>query len=236
MPRLYLVRHGRADSTGEVYDRLTDTGHRQAELLADYLVSAGVRPDAVYHGTLQRQRETAEHLTRRSPALSSRFQNTETASLNEFTPEFWGAMSRKLSALDQIFAHDLERYLAIRRKGGRRSMVLFLRLTEAIFERWATGMTPEGCESFDAFENRVLTFTEKLLAHKESDTVVVFSSGTPLSIMIARLLGWDRSRSLDWMRYLQNTSLSVFLPGRSGLSPAAINSLGHLPPDLHTLL
>ncbi len=226
------MRHGRADSTGEVYDRLTDAGHRQAELLADYVVSAGVRPDTVYHGTMRRQKETADHLLSRVSAA-----RVETRALNEFTPEFWGAMAQMLAAREMEFAEDLERYAAVRRKGQKRSMMLFLKLTERIFEAWVSGETPPQMESYLEFEERVKAFARMIEESRGNGTIFVFSSGTPLSVMISHFLGWERSRQLDWMRYLYNTSLSVFLPGRNGgLSPAAINTLAHLPPELHTLL
>ncbi len=60
MSVLYLVRHGQA-GTREHYDSLSDLGQTQARLLGQHFAEQGIKFDAVYSGSLARQRATAEH-------------------------------------------------------------------------------------------------------------------------------------------------------------------------------
>jgi len=230
---IYLVRHGKADSTGETYDRLTELGHDQANRFARYMNQIGVEPTRIYSGTMRRQMETAEPLVKsaRGPSLVS------TAALNEFAPAFWQGMAAHLASGDAHFAVDLKRYSLLRTRGGRRSLALFLRLTQQIFQAWFAGVTPEGTESFVEFEKRVLDFLGIISDGKKNECIFVFSSGTPLSIMLARFLQWDRTRSFDWIRWLYNTSLTIINAENGVFRPVTMNSLPHLPdPGLHTLL
>ena len=59
MATIYLIRHGQASFGTDNYDRLSDLGSRQAEVLGEYFRDHGIAFDAVYSGDLQRQRETA---------------------------------------------------------------------------------------------------------------------------------------------------------------------------------
>lgn len=230
MPRVFLVRHGKADATGAVYDRLTETGHRQAELFAHYIRSAGLRADSIYSGTMQRQKDTAAYL-----AEMTGLTVTETPRLNEFLPGFWRATAEEIARTDEDFRRDLERYLAIRTRGDFRSLALFLRQTERIMAEWRDGLTAPGCESFSEFRARVHSILDEV--RTRSGSVFLFSSGTPLSLMIAHLLDMKEERFFDWMRILYNTSLSVFSLERGRFLPVTVNTLPHLPDrSLHTLL
>lgn len=60
MSMLYLVRHGQASAGTHDYDRLSPIGKRQSELLGQWWQSQGFVPDAAHHGSLVRQRHTAQ--------------------------------------------------------------------------------------------------------------------------------------------------------------------------------
>lgn len=230
MPRVFLVRHGKADATGVVYDKLTETGHKQARLFADYIKSAGVKPDLVYSGSMERQKDTASYL-----AGTFHLETIVTPRLNEFLPGFWRAMAEQIALADEKYKADLNRYLVIRNRGDVRSLALFLRLTERIMKEWNGGLTAAGCESFGEFRTRVHSILDEV--REKSGSVFLFSSGTPLSLMITSLLGMKEERFFDWMRILFNTSLSVFGTERGRFLPITVNTLPHLPERrLHTLL
>lgn len=230
MPRVFLVRHGKADATGAVYDKLTEIGHRQAELFARYIQSAGLRADAIYSGTMERQKDTAAYL-----AEITGLGVTETDRLDEFLPGFWRATAEEIARNDGAFREDLARYLAIRTRGDFRSLALFLRQTQRIMHEWRGGLTAPGCESFDEFRTRVHSILDEVRG--KSGSVFLFSSGTPLSLMIAHLLEMKEERFFDWMRILYNTSLSVFSTERGRFLPVTVNTMPHLPDrSLHTLL
>ncbi|MBL8018601.1 MAG: histidine phosphatase family protein [Leptospirales bacterium] len=244
---IYLIRHGRADSTGEVYDRLTDSGKIQASRLAEYVLRMGIRPDQIFAGTMRRQQETAQALV--DALKTTRLGHPEkiagkidpetvvTADLNEFAPTFWRGMAGMIASRDREFAQDLERYTAIRTRGGGRSLALFLRLTESVLTAWASGETPPDAESFKEFQGRVFRFLKTIESAKPRESIFVFSSGTPISLMLAHFLGWKEEKCFDWMRWVYNTSLSVIRQERDRYVPLTINSLPHLPDrTLHTLI
>jgi broad specificity phosphatase PhoE len=62
MGLLLLVRHGQASFGAADYDVLGRSGVAQARHLGLHLRGLGVRPDAVLHGGMRRQRETATEL------------------------------------------------------------------------------------------------------------------------------------------------------------------------------
>lgn len=230
MPRIFLVRHGKADAQGAVYDKLTEIGHKQAELFARYIQAAGLRVDSIYSGSMERQKDTASYL-----AELTGIEVSVTPRLNEFLPGFWRATADEIAASDAAFKKDLERYLAIRTRGDFRSLALFLRQTERIMREWRGGLTAPGAESFTEFRARVHSILDEVRI--ASGSVFLFSSGTPLSLMIAGLLGMEEERFFDWMRILYNTSLSVFNTERGRFLPVTVNTLPHLPDRrLHTLL
>ncbi|RMF32262.1 MAG: histidine phosphatase family protein, partial [Bacteroidetes bacterium] len=60
MSRLLVIRHGQASLGTEDYDRLSELGRQQVELLGRHLVEQGRRFQHVFCGPLKRQRQTAE--------------------------------------------------------------------------------------------------------------------------------------------------------------------------------
>jgi broad specificity phosphatase PhoE len=60
MPVVLLVRHGQASFGTHDYDRLSDVGRRQSELVGEELARRQLRDPVVVHGTLRRQRDTAK--------------------------------------------------------------------------------------------------------------------------------------------------------------------------------
>ncbi|WP_194861659.1 phosphoglycerate mutase family protein, partial [Dietzia sp. SYD-A1] len=64
MGAIHLVRHGQASFGSGDYDRLSETGHLQAELTGRDMAARGLRPDVVIHGGMRRQRETAQGLVK----------------------------------------------------------------------------------------------------------------------------------------------------------------------------
>ena len=62
-----MIRHGQASFSSENYDRLSSLGCLQSEILGEYLSHIGIFFDAIYSGSLERQRHTAERVLERTP-------------------------------------------------------------------------------------------------------------------------------------------------------------------------
>ena len=56
---LYMIRHGQASFGSANYDLLSETGVLQSRILAEYLLTVGLAPDALYSGAMERQKDTA---------------------------------------------------------------------------------------------------------------------------------------------------------------------------------
>ena len=59
MTQLVLIRHGQASFGAANYDRLSETGERQARLVGRHLAAAGQHFDVMLAGDLQRARKLA---------------------------------------------------------------------------------------------------------------------------------------------------------------------------------
>ena len=62
MSELVFVRHGQASFGAASYDALSERGFEQVRELARHWLETGESFQAIYSGTLQRQRETAAEL------------------------------------------------------------------------------------------------------------------------------------------------------------------------------
>ncbi len=71
--KLLIIRHGESEADildvheGRADFELTDRGHRQAEALSEY-VSKNYQVEKIYHSTLKRAVQTAEHLALKTQA------------------------------------------------------------------------------------------------------------------------------------------------------------------------
>src|SRR5690625_4021594 len=71
---LLVMRHGKAESNAARIDRerrLTDRGRSQAQLVAEYLRSQGVKLARVLVSDAARTRETLEHVAAQMPGLDA---------------------------------------------------------------------------------------------------------------------------------------------------------------------
>ena len=60
MGAIYLVRHGQASFGKADYDKLSDKGRKQSEILGVHLKKI-LSPDKIYSGNLLRHEQTADH-------------------------------------------------------------------------------------------------------------------------------------------------------------------------------
>ena len=147
MSDIYMIRHGQASFSSENYDRLSRLGCLQSEILGEYLSHIGIFFDAIYSGSLERQRHTAERVLERMPA-DARCDLQIQPGLNEYDAK--GIVTAQVPAMirdDPKLAVDLERM------EERRS---FQRIFEGAMRRWLSGRyDAEGIEPWKAFRDRV---------------------------------------------------------------------------------
>jgi len=211
---LHLVRHGQASFHAEDYDQLSPLGAEQARALGVQLAARGVPIDALYSGPRRRQLDTARHLRDAARANG--------AQLPEPT---------QLDALDEVpFREILNANL--QRTGVRpRDKREAVQLLQGALLAWAQGELPDaGCESFDAFAQRIDGALAVLTQHAPGHIVAVTSAGPiALALRHARAPGTATpSATMKIAASLGNASVTRFLHDGAGLTLQVANDVDHL--------
>jgi broad specificity phosphatase PhoE len=208
MGRLLLVRHGQASWGAADYDVLSERGEQQAAYVGRAL--AGVQPDVVVHGSMLRQRRTAELAVAAAGW-----------SLKPCVDERWDEMDHLavLAAQPQGFEGEPD---------ARQFQAWF----EAATTRWTSGGHDDDYEeSFPAFRSRVAAALADLA---EVGTAVVVTSGGPISSVTADLLAAGVPTYTRLAPVIVNASVTRVVSGRRGLTLVSFNDHSHLPEELLT--
>src|SRR5215470_4604417 len=210
---LLLVRHGQASLGTADYDRLSDTGRRQAEMLGARLARTDLAIDRVVSGALRRQRDTAQAVLAALGRPLAELQTDER--LDEY------------DHVEVLAQHTTEVTFATATASGETGRALQSTLEEAI-GRWISGETGYS-ESHDAFIERVLNAVRRLVAGP-GGTVAVTSGGV-IAAFCAQALGLPEERWPGLARLLVNASVTKVISGHTGTSLVTFNDHAHLESD-----
>ena len=206
MGQIVLVRHGQASYGAEDYDVLSPLGERQAAATGTAL--ADLRPAAVLHGAMKRQRRTAEVLVGAAgwPVVAS-------------LDEDWDEMDHLavLDAQPQEFEGEPD---------DRQFQAWFEKATA----RWLSGEHDgDYRESWSVFGDRVLAALDRV----GDGTTVVVTSGGPIAVVVATLLASPAA----YQRIAPvtvNAAFTRIVTGSRGRTLVSFNEHAHLPGDLLT--
>lgn len=216
MSELYLIRHGQASFDSDDYDKLSDTGHQQAAILADYWQSLGVQFDAIYSGSLLRQLETAAGVSKQVAEQ----QPTVLEGLNEYSGD------QVLTAYRQQFAEQ-DGFSAA---GNMKDRKYFQRILETACQRWVKGeLESENLEPFAEFKQRVRDALEHIMSgNAKGRQLAVTTSGGVIAIAVQSILHMpdEQAINLNWMVY--NTSITRIPFSGSRKSLSVFNAIPHL--------
>ena len=207
MGQILVARHGQASFGAEDYDVLSSTGEDQARLLGRSLAS--MAPDLVVHGSLVRQRRTAQIAA-------------EAAG--------WAAPLREDSRWNEL--DQLAQFATLDPMPEESDADAFQRWYEAAMSRWSGGEhDADYTESYLAFLDRAAAALDDVA---DEGTVVVVSSGGPICALVTRLLDGSPSTYARLLPTTVNTGITRVVAGRRGLTLLSFNEHQHLPPDLLT--
>lgn len=227
MSDLYLIRHGQASFGKDNYDRLSPLGIRQAGLLGRHLVRIGLRFDAAYSGTMDRQRSTAREVFQcYADAGEPVPELVQLGGLNEYdTTAVVAAQVPDMMAADPSLKDDLERMYTDKES--------FKRVFEGAMLRWVSGSHDNaGSESWRQFTSRVADTMQGIMkAHGRGATVAVFTSGGPICAALKWVLGLSGERAIRLNWQVVNTSYSRFMYNGERITLAGFNNISHL--ELH---
>jgi broad specificity phosphatase PhoE len=219
----YLVRHAQASFGSENYDRLSELGVRQSEILGDYFRTLGLRFDRAYSGSMQRQAATARTVLSR---LDGGFAAALVTSAAEFDEIDASAIIR--SQVAELIREDpsiSEAFTKIYQESWALRVVF-----ERAMGRWASGehQVP-GCESWDNFRARISRGLAKIAGETSpGENAVVFTSGGAISVVMQMALDLPDAETLRMALEIRNSSVSTFRLRENRAALVCFNSVAHL--------
>lgn len=223
MSRLMLVRHGQASQ-----DRLTDLGLRQARALAERWREEGIRLDAVWHGALERQRETAAVVAARCDLPCPQL----LAGLDEYPAE---AIVERLAPR---LADDDEAYAALYaawRNGGpaEQANARFQRMFEPAMRAWLDNRYSDlDILHWTSFQDGVLRALQMMMqAAGKGASIAAFTSGGPIGVIVQNALEAPAAKALQLNWCIRNASVTTLLFHGDRLSLDRFNDTAHLQKD-----
>lgn len=203
MGQLILVRHGQASWGAADYDVLSPLGERQAAVLGEAL--RGLAPDAVLHGSMQRQRRTAEVIA---------------GAAGWMVPLAEDARWDEMDHLALLAAEPA----AVQGPPDRKQFQAWF---EAATRRWTAGdHDHEYEESFPQFRDRVAGALGAAAAL--AGTVVVVTSGGPIASVATQLLDAGTSTYVRLAPVVVNSSRTLLVTGDRGTTMVSFNEHDHL--------
>jgi broad specificity phosphatase PhoE len=229
---LYLVRHGQA-GTRENYDSLSGLGRRQARSLREYFASQDLRFDAVYSGSLERQRATAEEALPGSQIIVD-------PGWDEFDlAQVYSELAPHLAANDADFRREYdEMQRAVAESQGAHDAPVHRRWNDCdkkLVRAWVEGRHEYSGESWEAFVGRVHAALARIVAAGHSGNTVVFTSATPIGICAAHALEVKDGRAMWLAGVMLNTAFSTLRLREAEIRLFTFNTTPHLEePSLRT--
>ncbi|MET0601734.1 MAG: histidine phosphatase family protein [Baekduia sp.] len=216
VPSILLVRHGQASYGADDYDVLSETGWRQAEVLAAEHARRGLTFDIVVSGGLRRQQGTAEVLARAAGTPV------------EIDPG-WDEYDA-----DDILTHHARTDVRLDAEPGTAVPAVssrdFQHLLDGALIDWIEAGEGGGArEPWSVFDARVRGALERLVGRLGSgETALVCSSGGVIGGICAALMGMAPTGLVAFNRVAVNTGVARLVSGRQGVTLVSFNEHGHL--------
>jgi broad specificity phosphatase PhoE len=229
---VYLVRHGQA-GTRENYDSLSELGRRQARRLGEHFADQRIEFDAMYSGTLARQRATALATIPEAEAMAD-------PGWNEFDlAQVYSEYAPQMAADDADFRREYEEMqLAMTASRGAHDAPIHRRWNDCdkkVVRAWVESRYEYTGESWPVFVARVLGAFDRLTEAGHAGNVIVFTSATPIGVCAAQTLGMNDGRAMWLAGVLMNGSFSTLRVHGGERRLFSFNNSPHLDdPELRT--
>jgi broad specificity phosphatase PhoE len=209
VPTILLLRHAQASFGTADYDVLSETGHRQAEVVHAALTGRGIRGDQLVSGGLRRQLDTIALWG--EVRVDPRFDEYDAADILSAH----SASDLRLESTEGAPAPDSRTFQAV--------------LDDAM-DAWITAGADGGArEPYPAFKARVTAALGELAAGLGSgETAVACTSGGVIAAACVALLGLPDTALPAFNRVMVNASVTKVVHGRRGSSLVSFNEHGHL--------
>ncbi len=224
MSVVYLIRHGQASFGSDHYDRLSDTGRRQAEVLARHFAAVEQVFDAVYCGSLERQRDTAQPLCRQGNTRSG---SSPEPVISDFLNEYdsravWDHYIPILCRQKPSLIEDVKQVTSDRKA--------FQRLFDEVMTAWVSAPeTGDGLPSWSDFRKRVRSGMRKIMREQgRRKRVAVFTSGGPIALMVQQALDLTDTVTLGLSWQIMNASVTRIQYNNQRIALQVFNDVTYL--------
>lgn len=217
MGDIYLLRHGQASFGSDDYDRLSPLGHEQSRQLGEGLARCKLNRPRLIRGDMRRHRETLEacDVSVEEPAeVDARWNELDhRALLVAAFPQYPDAAALRAAVADE-----------------EKPRAAFQRMFELSVARWMGGAhDSDYAETWTQFVDRVsAALSSAVEASTDDRDTVVSTSGGPIGIVMAQLLGLPPERGMALTRGLVNASYTHLLVRRSQPRLCCFNVHAHL--------
>ncbi|WJG08551.1 histidine phosphatase family protein [Aliiglaciecola sp. LCG003] len=220
MTVIYLIRHGQANFGQQDYDKLSELGHQQAEILGQSLQPRLGQFDKVVLGSMLRHKQTTQQcLKGMEQDLAEPLWQVD-ANWNEynhhdilarFGPEFADAPSIESWVRQQPNPKEA-----------------FETLFNKAMARWISGQHDDYEESWQEYQLRIKAGLENVIKHADdAKCIAVFSSGGPISVVSQSLLGVDPAKIMQVNWTLVNCSMTKLVSTGSRVFLSTLNDHSH---------
>ncbi|RPH51506.1 MAG: histidine phosphatase family protein [Desulfobacteraceae bacterium] len=224
MSELIMIRHGQASFGEKDYDRLSPAGINQAKLLARHLLNTKQAFDAVYCGTMERQKNTAKELIEcfsnaripvPDPVISADFDEYDSFSV-------WNSLVKPMLKEKPDLSEAI--------KTAHTDKKSFQKVFEAVMFRWVAGEYDlKGVPSWEDFKKRVKNGISKIMeTHGSGRKIIVFTSGGPVSAAVQHALGLSDLKTIELSWQVLNSSVTRFKYSSKGIILSGFNDISHI--------
>ena len=219
MGAVYLVRHGQASFGQADYDKLSDKGRKQSEILGEHFKKL-VTPDRFYSGNLLRHEQTADHFL--TGFGDSSLPMITHSGFNEFNHVEVLVRYKPEWKDYKVMAVDLAKN-PIPKKAFESAFL-------AAVKRWISGgHDHEYEESWTQFQQRCSSALKEVITQSsEAKNIVIFTSGGPISAITQEILKLADRETFSVNSVLANTGVSKLLFSKDRLSVSYLNNYVHL--------
>jgi len=224
MSELYFVRHGQASFGDKDYDRLSPTGIKQAQILARHMVRTGQSFDAVYSGTLLRQKNTSRELISSFKASGRLIpEPVESGNFDEYDSFMvWETLLPLLIKEEPSLSDDLSKIHSNKK--------IFQKIFEKVMRRWVSGdFNQPGAPSWSDFKERVEIGISGIMETQGTGRkIIIFTSGGPISAAVQYALGLADDKTIEISWQIMNASVTRFKYNSSGIILSVFNDITHI--------
>lgn len=240
MTTILLARHGQASFGQENYDQLSELGSVQAQMLGQHYANTQRRIDAVFSGSLVRQRDSARHFWEAyQPSVTA---DNDTPILDLSAPdsyviEAFNEFNHKDVFMKSDPAFTSQAAIATELAKSATPKVRLAELFNTAMQRWHYGDNDtDYIESWPQFNIRAQAALEHVrtqaaaqLSHLERDsTVLVFTSGGVIAAITAHLLQQGSQIAYQLNRSLVNTGVTAITVRDEAPQLLSLNEYSHL--------